>query len=154
MTFDIEQIKIDLVENQYGLQMTVFNDGYPLPGQSIGETKDTITKNFGIVKGKYLQLASDTISPEELNEISLKVVIHYFYLYNSWKSQYEKEKNRDLTFLDKDFDHPNTYDKVIQFFKNKYPREYAAKCAILLGKTADELLKYEGNNNDFYNSFR
>lgn len=54
----------------------------------------------------------------------------------------------------KDFKHPNSMDIIIQYFKNKYPKDYAGKCASILGITAEELLKYENNNNEFYSSFR
>ena len=94
------------------------------------------------------------MTAEELDEICLRVALHYFYLYNSWRSVSEKEKNRSLAFLQKDFSHPNTRDKVIQFFKRTYPNDYAAKSAALLGMKTDELLKYETDNRDFYNAFR
>ncbi len=154
MTFYLEKIKIDLTENPHGLQLLALDEELPLPGQTMEETKDTVTKNFKIVNEKYAKTASSIIPIEELNEICLRLVIYYFYLYNSWRSLYEKEKNRDLTFLDKDFTHPYTYDRVIQFFKNKYPKDYGDKYAVMLGITAIEVLKYEADRHDFYNSFR
>jgi hypothetical protein len=154
MIFFIEKIKIELTENQYGLQLERANGATPLPGQTLAEATDTIQKNFESVKAHYGKLASETIPPDELNEVCLKIVLHYFYLYNSWKYSNEKEKDRDLTFLPKDFQHPNTYDLIINYFKNKYPKDYAIKCASLIEKTADELLKYEYDQAAFYNAFR
>jgi hypothetical protein len=154
MTFYIEKIKIDLTEDQYGLQLKALDEKLPLPSQTIEETKAIVTKNFDLVKEKFYETSATIIAIEDLNEVCLRIVLHYFYLYNTWKNIYEKEKNRDLTFLDKDFSHPNTYDKIIQFFKNKYPKDYAPKCAVMLGIKATELLKYEADKQDFYNSFR
>lgn len=154
MILSIEKIEIELIEDQYGLKMTAFENKYPLPGQTLEETQAVLTKNFDIVKEKYLQASLDIIDTDDLHEVCMKIVLHYFYLYNTWKSMYEKDKNRDLTFLDKDFNHPNTYDKIIHHFKYKYPNDYAEKCAVLMGKSKEEVLQYEANTNDFYNSFR
>ncbi|HWR34066.1 MAG TPA: hypothetical protein VN451_11080, partial [Chitinophagaceae bacterium] len=88
------------------------------------------------------------------NEVCLKIVLYYFHLYNSWKSLYEKEKDRNLLFLEKDYKHPYTYDKVLQYFKNKYPKDYISKSAALLDIKPEELLKYESDRDYFYNLFR
>ncbi|MBK6546225.1 MAG: hypothetical protein IPG12_13260 [Saprospiraceae bacterium] len=154
MEFYIEKIKIELLENEYGLQLKTAYKELPLPGQNFADTMDILRKNFEVVKGQYIKTASTNIESEELNEVCMRIVLHYFYLYNSWKYSNEKEKDRDLTFLAKDFKHPNSMDIIIQYFKNKYPKDYAGKCASILGITAEELLKYENNNNEFYSSFR
>jgi len=154
VTFYIEKIKVELIEATQGLRLTALDLELPLPGQSIEETKETVGKNFETVKEKYQPAASAIMTTEELDEICLRVTLHYFYLYNSWRSVSEKEKNRSLAFQEKDFSHPNTRDKVIQFFRLKYPNDYAAKSAALLGMKTDELLKYETDNRDFYNAFR
>ena len=154
MTLFIEQLEIKLTEDQYGLRLNWDDAQLPLPGQTLATATDLLQKNFATVKGRFSLLASDTIPAEELDEVSLKVVLHYFYLYNSWKYSNEKEKDRDLAFLQKDFHHPYTYDIILQYFKLKYPGDYALKCACLTEKTADELLKYEYDRDSFYNSFR
>ncbi|CAN5774771.1 hypothetical protein BH10BAC3_BH10BAC3_05190 [soil metagenome] len=96
MIFYIEKIKIELTENAYGLKLNALNDVFPLPGQTVAETINTITKNFDIVSTKYRKIATDIVTAEDLNEVSLKIVFHYFYLYNSWRKLYKKEKNRSL----------------------------------------------------------
>jgi len=154
MVFFIEKIKIELTENQYGLQLETAHETLPLPGQTLAEATDTLQKNFESVKAHYSKLAPETILPDELNEVCLKIVLHYFYLYNAWKYSNEKEKDRDLTFLPKDFQHPNTYDLIIHCFKHKYPKDYATKCASLIEKTADAVLKYEYDKAAFYDAFR
>ena len=154
MIFQIEQMEIELTEDQYGLRLNWDNAQLPLPGQTLATATDLLQKNFATVIGRFSQLASDDIPAEELHEVSLKVVLHYFYLYNSWKYSNEKEKDRDLAFLPKDFQHPNTYDIILQYFKIKYPGDYARKSASLTEKTVEELLKYEYDRDSFYNSFR
>jgi hypothetical protein len=154
MDFFIEAIKIELSEDAYGLRLKTLDFEYPLPGQSLEETMDVLTKNFETVQAKYGKALSKNIVQEDINEISLRIVLYYFYLYNSWRSLYEKERNRSLIFLEKDFEHPYTYDSVIQFFKLRYPNDYAVKCAALLELKVEALLKFETERRDFYDAFR
>lgn len=154
MFFHIEKIKIELTEDLYGIRLKTATDDLPLPGQTISETMETVRKNFEIVQEEYKKPTPDNIDMDEVNEVCLKIVLYYFYLYNSWKKTNEKEKDRDLTFLPKDFSHPYTYDIVIQYFKSKYPTDYAGKCAVMLGLQVENLLKYEYDRADFYNAFR
>lgn len=154
MFFHIEKIQIELTEDLYGIRLKTATDDLPLPGQTIAETMETVRINFETVQEKYKKSATDKIDMDELNEVCLKIVLHYFYLYNTWKETNEKEKDRDLAFLPKDFSHPYTFDIVIQYFKNKYPTDYAGKCAAMLDMQVDKLLKYEYDRADFYNAFR
>lgn len=111
MFFSIESIKIELIENQFGLQLKMEDYQYPLPGQTIDETVNIIRKNFEILKSQYSKTASGKLKDEEINEVCLKIVLHFFGMYNSWKYSNKKEKDRDLTFLEKDFKHPQALDR-------------------------------------------
>lgn len=153
MIFYIENIQIELTKSQHGLRLEAFGDVLPLPGQTIIQTKKIITENFHVVKTKYEKNVFDKIPAGDLNEVSLKIVLHYFYLYNSWKSLCEKECERSLAFLNKDFTHPYTYDKIIQHFKNKNAKDYAGQCSAMIGITKDELSKYEADREYLYSMF-
>ncbi|MBK7233699.1 MAG: hypothetical protein IPH93_15930 [Saprospiraceae bacterium] len=154
MEFQIEHLKIEFLENEYGILMKVFNDTIPLPGRTLLDTKDIILHNFNFVKTHFLKFFNSEIEIEEFHDVCLKIVIHYFYIYNLWRSYNEKEKDRDLKFLKKDLNHPNTYDMVMQYFKNKYPTEYLNKSSHFLNHPLDKLKKYEYNRDEFYNAFR
>jgi len=60
----------------------------------------------------------------------------------------------DLNFQKKDFDHPYTYDIIIQYFKNKYPEDYEHKSSVMLDIPVEKLLKYEYDRAEFYKAFR
>ncbi|MBL8012408.1 MAG: hypothetical protein JNN05_01035 [Candidatus Omnitrophica bacterium] len=154
MFFSIESIKIELIENQFGLHLKMQDHQCPLPGQTIDETVNIISKNFEILKSQYSKTAKGKLKEEEINEVCLKIVLHFFGMYNSWKYSNEKEKDRDLTFLEKDFKHPQTIDIVLWYFKLKYPSDYASKSSFLLDLSPADLLVYEKNRDDFYNFFR
>ena len=154
MFFSIESIKIELIETQFGLHLKMEDYQYPLPGQTIDETVNIIRKNFEILKSQYSKTASGKLKDEEINEVCLKIVLHFFGMYNSWKYSNKKEKDRDLTFLEKDFKHPQAMDIVLWYFKLKYPSDYADKSSFLLDLSPAYLLEYEKNRDDFYNFFR
>lgn len=134
MFFFIERIQIELEEDQYGLRLTAFNESLPLPGQTLEETTATVTKNFYIAVSNYKERTDDIIPIADLYEVCLKKVLHYFYLYNSWRTLYEKEKNRSRELVEKDFSHPNTNDKIIQYLNIKMPQNIlinASLCVVL-----------------------
>jgi hypothetical protein len=72
-------------------------------------------------------------------------------MYNLWREMYKREKNRDLTFLDKDFESISTADEIIYFFKHKYPDNYARKCEVLLNMTPDKFKDFEATRVLFFN---
>jgi hypothetical protein len=66
---------------------------------------------------------------------------------------YKKERNRDLTFLTKDFDHPQMNDIIIQFFKERYPDNYSDKCEAMLNMSHEKFSVYDKNRQNFQNMF-
>ena len=83
MIFFIENIRIELTENIHGLTLTTSSGELPLPGQNILETTEILQSNFKIVQKHFIKLSEDKINAEDLHEICLKIVVYYFYLYNS-----------------------------------------------------------------------
>ena len=55
---------------------------------------------------------------------------------------YKREAKRDLTFLQKDFEHPYTSYHVIDYFKKMYPDNYAFKCETMLEMTPEQFKEY------------
>jgi hypothetical protein len=124
-----------------------------LENQTLKETIEIIEKNYEIVKN-YFQLRTGTIIELiDLKQICLKIVFNYLYMYNLWRGMYRREKHRDLTFLPKDFDHPQTDDIIIQFFKEKYPNNYADKCEVMLKMSPEDFKAYAKNRQDFQEMF-
>ena len=154
MTFYLEGIKLDLTQATHGLRLDALDNSWPLPGQTPEETKRILSENFEVVRQKYAPRATGLVFPGEVHEVSLLIAIYYFFLYNSWKYSNPKEKDRSLAFSENNFTHPYTYDRVITFFKLRYPDEYAMKSAILLAMTPDAVLKYEADRYAFYAYFR
>jgi len=154
MVFFIKNIKIELTENIHGLTLTTSSGEFPLPGQNISETTEILQSNFEIVQKHFIKPSEDKINAEDLHEICLKIVVYYYYLYNSWRTSNPNKKSIDLNFLKKDFDHPYTYDIIIQYFKNKYPEDYEHKSSVMLDIPVEKLLKYEYDRAEFYKAFR
>ena len=154
MVFFIKNIKIELTENIHGLTLTTSSGEFPLPGQNISETTEHLQSSFEIIQKHFIKPSEDKINAEDLNEICLKIVVYYFYLYNSWRTSNPNKKSIDLNFLKKDFDHPYTYDIIIQYFKNKYPEDYEHKSSVMLDIPVEKLLKYEYDRAEFYKAFR
>ena len=70
-----------------------------------------------------------------------------------FRAQYPKSIKRYSTFQLKDLDHPQTFEMVINFFKEKLGSDYQKYSRLLLNMTETELKSFEKSRQDFYNMF-
>lgn len=125
-----------------------------LSNQSVDNVFELIKHNFDVVSSHYKSMINETKDKfdfEDLNQISIAIVLYYLYMYNSWRFMYKKQENRDLRFNEKDFLHPSTHDIVFNYFKSMHQNDWEAKCAVLLGMELTELKAYYKTREDFYN---
>ncbi len=153
MTFYVDHIEVDLSNESGGLRLRTSDDNLMLANQTIEETRSTVEKNHRIVKEHYQKVVNNIVDPHDLAAVSMRIVLHYLYMYNLWRTMYKRESKRDLTFRDKDFEHPYTKDKIIEYFKNKYPFDYSVKCETILRMSTEKFNEYEKNRQDFYEMF-
>jgi len=152
MIFKIDDIEIKLAEEKKGVRLTTQNDdNVILPNQTMASVENIVKENFQIVKSYYQAKSgvSDTVDKHDVSVISLKIVLHYLYMYNMWRKMYKDHSDRDLKFLAEDFEHPSTSDQIIWYFKKKYPKSYSAKCELMLSMSTDEFKRYEKKRQEF-----
>jgi len=99
----------------------------------------------------FAKRALGKIDSAEIELVSLKIVFGYLRMYNKWQIMDIKEKNRDLTFIDKDFNNQKTFDIIVRYFKNKYPNGYSKICEILPDMSPDKFRDYEKERLAFIN---
>ena len=122
--------------------------------QNIDDITEVIRGSFNIVKNHYENLAfkrEKLFNITDIYHLSLSIVLHYLYLYNSWKIMYKKQENRNLNFEEKDFNNPSTYDIIFSYLKSKYPESWELQSAVLLDIKLDELKIYYKTREEFYN---
>lgn len=122
--------------------------------QEIDTLYNLIEHNFNIVNSHYKLMIDATkvmFHPEDINEISISIVLYYLYMYNSWRSMYKKQENKDLRFYEKDFTNPSTHDIIFNYLKSKYPKNWEEKSALLIGVELNDLRIYYKRRQDFYN---
>jgi len=150
----LENVTLHLSAETGNVRVKSDKENVILPNQSIDDVSDLIKHNFNIVVNHY-KLMIDKGKKEfdfrDINIVSISIVMYYLYMYNSWRTMYKKQENRDLKFIEKDFSHPSTHDIVFNYFKTKYPHDWADKCAVLLGMEKAELNAYYKTREDFYN---
>lgn len=152
MTFELDHNEIKLrVEPEWIRVITNSGDSIPLQNQSIEETQEIIVRNYRVVLNHFQQKVGDKINPLDLEKVSLKIVLQYFHMYNLWRGMYKRLKNPNIHFLEKDFDHPYTGHKIVDYFKNKYPKNYSEYCSILLGMNFEEFSEFEKRKEQFDN---
>ena len=139
MTFNLDNIQVTVSAESNGIRLTTEDENWFIPGQTLDETKTILERNFKIIKEHFLDKVETVITQTDLNNVCLKIALSYFQMYNHWRTMYKRETNRDLTFLQKDFDNTDTIHIVIGYFKKKYQANYEDKCEAMLGMTNAEL---------------
>jgi len=153
MITQIDNMKMVIEQENQGLRLKTDTDNLLLQNQTYDETVRMVNTNYEIVKNYFQKKVDTYIDSIDLKQVCLRIALRHFYMYNLWRTMYKKERNRDLTFLHKDFDHPQTNDIIIQFFKDRYPNNYSNKCEAMLDMSPEEFKAYDKNRQDFQNMF-
>ncbi|MEO0038649.1 MAG: hypothetical protein RIQ59_1860 [Bacteroidota bacterium] len=149
----IDNITLSLLSEVVNVRVKSDTENIILPNQSIDAVADLIRHNFIIVVNHYklmIDKEKKKFDIRDINTFSISIVLYYLYMYNSWRTMYKKQENRNLKFNEKDFNHPSTHDIVLNYFKTKYPSDWVEKCTVLLGMEEAELIVYHKTREDFY----
>lgn len=150
----IENITLSLSDESGSIRVKSNGENIILTNQNIDAVSALIIHNFNIISNYYKSVITKEngkFDLGEINHVSITIVLYYLYMYNSWKSLYKKQENKDLRFNDKDFVNPSTYDIIFKYFKKRYPNDWEEKCAVLLGMELSELKAYYKTREEFYN---
>lgn len=148
----IENITLSLSSEDDKVRVTSKKEDVILSNQNIDIVSELIKRNFDIVYNHYKMMGENKeFDFNDIAIISISIVLHYLYMYNSWRSMYKNQENRNLRFSEKDFNNPSTHDIMFNYFKTKYPIDWEERCSILLGMKSGELKAYYKTREDFYN---
>jgi hypothetical protein len=142
MKFKLDSIAVYLNEENLGVRLTTNGENRFFENQTINEIKPVIEKNYKIVQSHLKHKIGEKLLANDLSNLSLKIVVQYFYMYNTWRRIHKKQQHRDLTFLEKDFDHPYTEYAVIDYFRENCPEDYITRCATIWNMTIEEAENY------------
>jgi len=151
MKYNLDHITIKLEKEGNGLRLTTDMENWLIPHQTIEETRQITEKNYGIVKDHFKSKTRQIISAIDLENVCFNIVLYYFQMYNHWRTMYKRETKRDLTFIQKDFEHPSTSSQIVEYFKKIYPDNYADKCEVMLGMTPEQFKEYAISKEQFDN---
>jgi hypothetical protein len=151
MNFTIDNITLTIETERNGIRLKTDIENWFIPNQTIVETETIIKKNYRIVKEHYQSKIGEYITESDLEFVSFNIVLHYFQMYNHWRTLYKREKNRNLTFVEKDFEHISTSYHIIDSFKRKYPENYSEKCESMLGMNKEQFTEFEKKKKQFDN---
>ncbi|MEZ4921389.1 MAG: hypothetical protein R2792_20005 [Saprospiraceae bacterium] len=150
----IADIILNLSDEGGNVRVKSEKENMILSNQDISTVSDLIKNNFNVVEDHYRSIinkSEEKFDLDDVNQVSLTIMLYYLYMYNSWRSMYKKQENRSLAFNKKDFNHPSTHDIVFSYFRTKYPNGWEEKCAVLLDMDISKLRDYYRTREQFYN---
>ena len=151
MKYNLDHITIRLEKEGNGVRLTTAIENWFIPLQTIEETSQITEINYGIVKDHFKSKTGQIISATDFENVCFNIVLHYFQMYNHWRTMYKRETKRDLTFIQKDFKHPYTSSHIVDYFKKMYPDNYADKCEVMLEMTPEQFKEYAIRKEQFDN---
>lgn len=106
------------------------------------ESKDEFFRN---ILGHYLVIVGDRIQLNLLEELCKIISTYYFDQYIRFRNQYPKSFKRYSSFQTKDLSHPDIYELIINYFKDKLGGKYEECASEILQMSKIELKQFEMN---------
>lgn len=140
--YNLDHIIVQLENAINGIRLKTDRIDCLIPNQTIEETHVVTQKNYWIVKKHFIGRIGKLVSSVDLENVSLDIVLEYFRMYNLWRTMYKGESQRDLTFIEKDFEHPQTSSCIIYYFRKTYHNDYYDKCEVMLRMSPQQFKEY------------
>lgn len=151
----IENNALDLVKENGGVRVYLPATSIIFSEQNIKNLSGIIQHNFEVVVKHYTSMIAQhpeiSFDPDDIHTISMKMVLSFLYMYNSWRVQYRRKKYDNLDFKEEDFNSPSANDIIFDYYRVNYPADWQEKCAVLMGKDLEALKEYFQRRQDFHN---
>jgi hypothetical protein len=151
----LENIVLELVKENDDVRVSSPTRSFVLFEQTIENVSSIIQHNFKVVDSHYKSMIAQ--HPEigfdlkDIHTISMKIVLRFLYMYNSWRVQYRRPKYDNLDFKEEDFDDASAADIIFDYYRVNYPADWQEKCAVLMGKDLEALKHYFQRRQDYHN---
>jgi hypothetical protein len=106
---------------------------------------------FETIFNYYSRMSNGKIPNDILIDISKLICNYFFEQYSTFRIQYPKSVKRYSSFLIKDLNHPQPFEIIINYLKNKFGINYNFYSTILLDLTQSELKDFEKNRKEYHN---
>ena len=108
---------------------------------------------FNVIYECYYKRAESIVPTEFLKEVAERITDFYYEQYSRFRLQYSKSVKRYSSFKMDDLNHPQVYDIVIKYFKEKLGDNYSNYSSAVLGFSLDELKAFEKRRKEFYDNY-
>ncbi|MET4072794.1 hypothetical protein [Hymenobacter sp. UYCo722] len=105
---------------------------------------------FNVIYDYYYKRVDAAIPSELLREVSERITDFYYEQYSIFRLQYPKSVKRYSSFKIDDLNHPQVFEIVIKYFKEKLSDDYSDYSSIVLELNSDELKAFEKSRQQFY----
>ncbi len=156
MKTKLDNIELEVSKKLFGKTTKIKFNGKTISvrNQTISKTINILKSNYELIKAHYISNLSKSQIPEidnaELNTLCVNILFFYIDQYSRWKEQYKKS-NYEITFYEKDFDHPTTHDIIIFFMQEKHPENWESISAKYIKMERNIFNEYWINRQAYFN---
>jgi len=151
----LEKIVLELVKENNDVRVYLPTRSIIFSEQKIKNLSSIIQHNFKEVDTHYRSMIAQhpeiSFDLDDIHTISMKIVLSFLYIYNSWRVQYRRKKYDNLDFKEEDFNSARAADVIFDYYRVNYPADWQEKCAVLMGKDLESLKQYFQDRQDFHN---
>ena len=91
------------------------------------------------------------IEQRHIEEVALRVVLSWLYMYNLWRSLYPEHRNHPLTVGSHELRQAQTFDQCYDYCKHVFGADFRRYVAALLGLTAANYANVEKRRQEYWN---
>ena len=101
----------------------------------------------------YFKTVGESIPLQLLDELYEKITGFIYEQYVGRSKKYPKSTKRYSSLKVEDLDHPQIFELIIKFFKQKSTSKYLEYSGNLLNINKEEVKRFEKRREEFYNMF-
>ncbi len=142
----VEQLGAKLIDDSGNIQVLTEDTNVLFVKQKSDVLRKIINQAMAVASSHYQNRVATSgidFTEREIQEISLKVVLHNLYVYNMWKNDYPKYHDLELKVTVEDLKHPQSEDQCYFYCKKKYGADYSSYTAALNGQTREQFESWE-----------
>lgn len=141
--------KMKIIQEEQNVRVFFNGEEILLKEIKVKTINKIIEDNVLATKKYFQEIAQNVINDEDLNTMSITIVLHYLYI-KTLRNSKQKKAGKSLDFDEKDLKLTTTNDLIFLYLKDQYPNDWMLKSSKMLGIPLEKLEEEYAEREQFY----